>query len=324
MFHERGTAMELNIKTVSFGGYDKKATETFVLELEKKYEDEIKQLQTDAEKLSEAVKGLQQMRETNMTESKSTIDNLKSANEDMQQEIARLKEELDSFKNRENESASRYESISRTLLSARESADAMTRKTNEECEAKMAETTAQCKNMIEETTSRCEAMKTATETECDRLLSETQSTCQEQKETAYAECESLRRKTKEDTDRLSYETQQRCEALSRETEERCENLKSQTEAACARLKEDTISECDAEKSASREEIRQNRAIVKREFDSIGTFMATLQNALIDVTTAVDETKKLTDSAFSDLTPSATSDDSSVTSEYSEESETEEY
>ena len=66
--------MELNIKTVSFGGYDKKATETFVLEMQKSYDDEINQLKADAEKLSEAVKGLQQMRETNMTESKSTID----------------------------------------------------------------------------------------------------------------------------------------------------------------------------------------------------------------------------------------------------------
>ena len=117
--------------------------------MQKSYDDEINQLKADAEKLSEAVKGLQQMRETNMTESKSTIDSLKAANEDMQREIAKLGEELDSYKNRENESASRYESISRTLLSARESADAMTRKTNEECEIKMAETTAQCKSMID-------------------------------------------------------------------------------------------------------------------------------------------------------------------------------
>ena len=54
----------LKLQTVSFGGYDKKATETFILEEQKKYEDEINQLKADAEKLSEAVKGLQQMRET--------------------------------------------------------------------------------------------------------------------------------------------------------------------------------------------------------------------------------------------------------------------
>ena len=76
--------MALDIKTVSFGGYDKNATETYVSELKKKYEDEIAKLKDDATKLSEAVKGLQQMREANMTESKSTIDNLKSVNEQLQ------------------------------------------------------------------------------------------------------------------------------------------------------------------------------------------------------------------------------------------------
>ena len=75
--------MELDIKTVSFGGYDKKATETYILEQQKGYEDEIAKLKEDATKLSEAVKGLQQMREANMSESKSTIDNLRSVNEEL-------------------------------------------------------------------------------------------------------------------------------------------------------------------------------------------------------------------------------------------------
>ena len=45
-------------------------------------------------------------------------------------------------------------------------------------------------------------------------------------------------------------------------------------------------------------------------------MANLQTALNEVNTAVDETKRLTDSAFNDLTPSV------ETSSYSEESESE--
>ena len=114
--------MALEIKTVSFGGYDKGATEKYVLEQKKHYEDEITKLKEDATKLSEAVKGLQQMREANMTESKSTIDDLKSVNEQLQVEVEKLKEDLEGYKKREMESASRYESISRTLLSARESA----------------------------------------------------------------------------------------------------------------------------------------------------------------------------------------------------------
>jgi cell division septum initiation protein DivIVA len=144
--------MELEIKTVSFGGYDKKATETYILEQQRQYENEIAKLKEDATKLSEAVKGLQQMREANMTESKSTIDNLQTVNEQLQAEVEKLKNDLEGYKTREIESASRYESISRTLLSARESADALTQKTNAECEAKTQETTEQCKAMIEETT----------------------------------------------------------------------------------------------------------------------------------------------------------------------------
>ena len=302
--------MALDIKTVSFGGYDKNATETYVLEQQKKYEDEISKLREDAAKLSDAVKGLQQMREANMTESKSTIDELTTVNEEMKHEVDRLRTELEIYKQRENESASRYESISRTLLAARENADSLTQKTNEECEAKTAETTAQCQAMLEETTARCEQLKSATEAECDRLLSQTQSSCQEQKETVFAECESLRRQTKEETDSLTLETEARCSQLTKETEERCNNLNAQTESACARLKEDTIAECDKAKSDTRDEIRQNRFLVKREFDSIGGFMAQLQAALADVTTAVNDTKKLTDSAFSDLNSSVADTNSS--------------
>ena len=296
--------MALEIKSVSFGGYDKGATETYVLEQQKKYEDEINKLRADAAKLSEAVKGLQQMREANMAESKSTIDELSTANEEMRAELDKLRTDLENYKAREIESASRYESISRTLLAARENADQLTKRTNDECEAKMAETTAQCKAMLDETNARCEQLKNATEAECDRLLSQTQSSCQEQKETTYAECESLKRKTKEETDALSLETETRCSQLTRETEERCDNLSAQTESACARLKEDTIAECDKAKAETREEIRQNRFLVKREFDSVGGFMAQLQVALADVTSAVNDAKKLTDSAFSDLNTSS--------------------
>ena len=280
--------MELEIKTVSFGGYDKKATETYVLEQQKHYEDEIAKLKADATKLSEAVKGLQQMREANVTESQNTIDNLRGVNEDLQRELESMKIELDSYKTREQESASRYESISRTLLSARETADDLTAKTKEECERKTAETNAQCKAMIDDTNARCEQLKAATEQECDRLLSETQSSCQEKRETTFAECESLKKKTKEETD-----------ALSAETEARCAELSSQTQSACERLKEDTITECERQKATSREEINTNRALVKKEFDTISGFMAQLQASLVNVTEAVDETQRIANSAFSD-------------------------
>ncbi len=313
--------MELDIKTVSFGGYDKKATETYIAEKSKAYEDEIAKLKEDATKLSEAVKGLQQMREANMSESKSTIDHLEAVNEGLQSEIEKLKVDLEDYKKREIESASRYESISRTLLSATESAEALTQKTNAECETKKLETEAWCKAQIEETTNkcdtleadtnyRCEQLKNATEAECDRLLSETQSSCQEKKETVYAECESLKRKTREETDALSRETQERCENLKFQTESACERLKSETQAECERQRNETQEECDKQKAATREEIRSNRALVKKEFDSIGNYMAQLKDALSLVNEAVDETQKITESTFNDNLDAA-SDDATV-------------
>ncbi|MCR5214674.1 MAG: hypothetical protein K6E10_09670 [Eubacterium sp.] len=280
--------MELDIKTVSFGGYDKKATETYIAEKSKAYEDEIAKLKEDATKLSEAVKGLQQMREANMSESKSTIENLQSINEELETEVNKLKLDLEMYKKKEIESATQYESISRTLLAARVNADELTQKTEAECEAKMSETTAQCKAMMDDTTykcktmmdetnSRCEQLKSATESECDRLISETQSSCQEKKESTYAECESLRRKTREETDRLNNETQYRCD-----------NLKAQTESACERLKNDTITACDEQRAKVNEESEQKRDRLKKEFEAIGGYMTQVNMALNQISLSIEQ------------------------------------
>lgn len=50
-----------------------------------------------------------------------------------QVEVTQLRDKMTAYETREEESASRYESISRTLLEARESADALTKQTQKEC-----------------------------------------------------------------------------------------------------------------------------------------------------------------------------------------------
>ena len=90
--------MELEIKTVSFGGYDKKAVEAYIEGQQEDYEKQITKLKEDTAKLSEAVKGLQQMREVNKTETDSVIDNLKSVNEKLENELERMKVELEDYK----------------------------------------------------------------------------------------------------------------------------------------------------------------------------------------------------------------------------------
>ena len=75
--------MDLELKTVSFGGYDKKSVEAYIAEMKNDYEGQIAELKGAAGKLSETVDSLRKMREVNMNESKSTVDNLKQVNNDL-------------------------------------------------------------------------------------------------------------------------------------------------------------------------------------------------------------------------------------------------
>ena len=114
--------MDVTLKTTSFGGYDKKAVENYIDELTAEHEKEVADLKANVLKLSETVKNLHTMREVNLNESSSTIENLKKVNDELQVEVTQLRDKMAAYETREEESASRYESISRTLLEARESA----------------------------------------------------------------------------------------------------------------------------------------------------------------------------------------------------------
>ena len=113
--------MDVTLKTTSFGGYDKKAVENYIDELTAEHEKEVADLKANVLKLSETVKNLHTMREVNLNESSSTIENLKKVNDELQVEVTQLRDKMTAYETREEESASRYESISRTLLEARES-----------------------------------------------------------------------------------------------------------------------------------------------------------------------------------------------------------
>ena len=78
--------MDVQLKTASFGGYDKKTVETYIEDMNKTHEKEVADLKANVLKLSETVKNLHTMREVNLNESSSTIDNLKKVNDDLQVE----------------------------------------------------------------------------------------------------------------------------------------------------------------------------------------------------------------------------------------------
>ncbi|MBE5943849.1 MAG: hypothetical protein E7258_02905 [Lachnospiraceae bacterium] len=271
-------SMDIQLKTASFGGYDKKAVESYIEELQAEHEKEVSELKASVVKLSETVKNLHTMREVNLNESSSTIDNLKKVNDELQVEITQLKEQLETYRVREDESASRYESISRTLLEARESADVLVRQTNKECDELRARTEDECQQLTNETVAAC-----------DRLTAETESACQELKETTYANCEDLKRKTKEETDALIAETEYNCRTANEETAEACEELTLSTQA-----------ECEDMRNQARIEAYNTRMAVKRECESVSDYLSQLMVCVDNVVKACDETKSVADQAFPDL------------------------
>lgn len=292
--------MDLQLKTASFGGYDKKAVETYIEEMKAKHEREVSDLKANVLKLSETVKNLHTMREVNLNESTSTIDNLKRVNDELQVEVTQLKEKMETYRMRDEESASRYESISRTLLEARESADVLIRQTNQECEEKKARveaecnllsenTTAECERMMTETTEECERYQAETKAACDKLNAETKSACQEMKESTYANCEALKRRTQEETDELRERTEYECKTLSEATANQCEEMRVVT-----------TEECEEERSQARAEAYNVRMNVKRECESVSDFLAQLMVAVDNVVKACDETKAVADQAFPNL------------------------
>ena len=270
--------MDVQLKTASFGGYDKKAVESYIEELQADHEKEVSELKASVVKLSETVKNLHTMREVNLNESSSTIDNLKKVNDELQVEVTQLKHELEAYRVKEEESASRYESISRTLLEARESADMLKRQTEKECNELRARTEDECQQLTDDTVAAC-----------DKLTAETTSACQEMKETTYADCEELKRRTKEETDALIADTEYNCKVANEETAVACEDLTLSTQ-----------SECEEMRNQARIEAYNTRMAVKRECESLSDYMSQLMTCVDNVVKACDETKLVADQAFPGL------------------------
>ena len=281
--------MDLQLKTAKFGGYDKAAVESYIETLNHDHEKEVADLKANVLKLSETVKNLHTMREVNLNESSSTIDNLKKVNDELQLEVTQLRDEVANFRSREEESASRYESISRTLLAARENADSMMRETEKKCAELTAQTQAECERLTNETNAECQRLADETQEACDRLNTETRNNCQSMTDSTNANCENLRRQTQEETEALRDETVKACAELTATTTDECEALKSET-----------TRECDQMKERARAEAYSTRLSVKKECESVSEYMSQLLEAVDKVVTSVNETKAVADQAFPNL------------------------
>ena len=270
-------------KTVKFGGYDKNSVDYYIEDMKSEHAKEVEELKANVNKLSEAVLSLKTMREVNMNESNKTIESLKAANAEYESEIESLKEQLNAYKQREFESAGRYESISRTLLEARESADLLINQTNEKCAKHEAEVKASCEALEQETMERCNKLQVDTDIKCQQMLDQTEATCNNMKDQAYSESERTRTKAHESAEALS----------------------AKTEYECRTMKEEAVKEAENIVNTASDEAYRLRMNVKRECESVSEYMTELLSALDGVVLACSVTKDVADKAFTGLKSDAT-------------------
>lgn len=282
-------ADKVEFKTVKFGGYDRNSVDYYIIDLKAEHEKEVNELKANVNKLSDAVLSLKTMREVNLTESNKTIESLKTANSEYESELEALREQVNAYKQREFESAGRYESISRTLLEARESADALIAQTKADCEKKTEEinaalaaheeeVTSRCEQMEQETTDRCNALQDETQNKCQQMYDQTETACTAMREQAYTESERTRVKAREDAEALNAKTEYECNVL-RET--------AQKEA------EDMINKAASEAYV----LRKN---VKISCEAVSTHMKELLDALDYVNDACKDAKDIADRGFNDI------------------------
>lgn len=272
-----------SLKTVKFGGYDKASVDYYIDELKEKHNKEVEDLKENVSKLSEAVLSLKTMREVNMTASSKTIETLKKANSDLESELEALKEQVNAYKQRELENAGRYESISRTLLEARESADALIAQTEKECTDKKNTITSELEAYETEVRDRCTKLQTDTEIQCQQMYDQTEAKCNSMKEEAYAEAEKTRNKSHSDAEALSAKTDYECKVMREE---------AQRDAANTR-------------NAATEDATRLRNNVKKECESVSRYMSDLLSSLDSVVAACASTKEVADKAFTGLKSEAT-------------------
>ena len=292
--------MEVELKTVSFGGYDRKAVETFITEMQEDYENQIAQLKETTVKLGETVDSLRKMREVNMNESKATVDNLRTTNSDLQEEVDTLRARLQHFEERDADYQAKYESVSKVALDAQLRADKLVRDTEAECSLKQSQTQAEVEKLLKETNESCEAQKEETESACADLTSKTEESCRNLRETTERECMELRSSTEYDCANRKQETETYCVNLRSSTEDAMATLRAETEADCEAMKAQAEKECEDLKAKTRDEVYMTRSQVKRECRTIGEFVNQLMESLDKVTEAAKETKEMTDNAFGDL------------------------
>ena len=171
----------------------------------------------------------------------------------------------------------------RTLLEARESADALIAQTEKECTDKKNTITSELEAYETEVRDRCTKLQTDTEIQCQQMYDQTEAKCNSMKEEAYAEAEKTRNKSHSDAEALSAKTDYECKVMREE---------AQRDAANTR-------------NAATEDATRLRNNVKKECESVSRYMSDLLSSLDSVVAACASTKEVADKAFTGLKSEAT-------------------
>ncbi len=189
-------------KKVSFGGYDKEQVDMYIAQLKQEHMSDIAGLKETIAKLSDTVRNLQQMRESNTSESKQTVDTLKKYTESLKQEIAEVRAEADQYKAKAENLEAQSASISTILIDSRKRADEMIAQAQMENDALSVRTHEECDTLRTQTEAECSALKKRTQDECDLKHAQAEQDRKDTKEFTENECRRMFEKAKEEREAM--------------------------------------------------------------------------------------------------------------------------
>lgn len=189
-------------KKVSFGGYDKEQVDMYIAQLKQEHMTDIAGLKETIAKLSDTVKNLQQMRESNTSESKQTVDTLKKYTESLKQEISEVRAEADEYKAKADSLEAQSASISSILIESRKRADEMIAQAQADNDALTRRTEEECANLRAQTEAECSAQRKKTQEDCDMKYAQAEQDRKNTKEFTESECRRMFDKAKDERETM--------------------------------------------------------------------------------------------------------------------------
>lgn len=282
---------EEKFRTVSFGGYDKAIVDGYVTELKKAHQRDVDDLKQTISKLSETVKSLQLVKDSISTESNQAIENMQKYNESLQVELEKANRKLEDSQESAKEYTSKLELISKTLV-----------ETNERCEKLLRNAEEKSKMILEEADAQSKKMLISAKEESDRLLLNAKSQSNYMVNEAEKKSDRLIEDSEKQSENILRRAEDEREGLRIRAEEEYKKSLAQATEESRRIREDAITEKEILLTETREKVANIRGSMRRECESVSSYMTSLMQSVEGVVNACNETKLITDRAFRGIEP----------------------